>query len=120
VIFFSYGHDANRELVERFRADLEARGHTVWFDAKDIGCWDDWKGAITRGIDRSQMAIAFMSRHGLRDPGVCRNEMALALNRFGTIYPAPVSGRRRWPPTSPRASAVPSWPAGSAMPGAPN
>jgi len=24
-IFFSYGHDANRELVDRFKADLEAR-----------------------------------------------------------------------------------------------
>lgn len=88
VIFFSYGHDDNRELVEIFKADLKKRGHEIWFDAKDIGTWDDWKGSITRGIDRSQMAIAFMSRHGLRVPdGVCRNEIALALNRFGIIYP---------------------------------
>ena len=90
AIFFSYGHDANRELVEKFKADLEKRGHTVWFDAKDIGAWDDWKGAITRGIDGSQMAIAFMSKHALRDPGVCRNEIAIALSRFGTVYPVAV------------------------------
>jgi hypothetical protein len=32
-IFFSYGHDANRELVDRFKADLEARGHKVWVTA---------------------------------------------------------------------------------------
>lgn len=89
-IFFSYGHDSNKELVERFRADLEKRGHRVWFDAKDIGNWDDWKGAITRGIDRSDMAIAFLSRHALRDPGVCRNEIAISLNRFGVIYPVAV------------------------------
>ena len=36
-IFFSYGHDANRELVDRFKADLEKRGHTVWIDYKEIG-----------------------------------------------------------------------------------
>ncbi|SDC81242.1 tetratricopeptide repeat protein [Paraburkholderia lycopersici] len=86
-IFFSYAHDENRELVEMFKADLEKRGHRIWFDAKDIGTWDNWKGSITRGIDSSNMMVAFMSRHALRDPGVCRNEIALGLNRFGTVYP---------------------------------
>lgn len=86
-IFFSYAHDDNRELVEIFKGDLEKRGHRIWFDAKDIGTWDDWKGSITRGIDSSNMMVAFMSRHALRDPGVCRNEISLGLNRFGTVYP---------------------------------
>jgi hypothetical protein len=86
-IFFSYGHDANRELVDRFKADLEARGHHVWIDYKEIGSWDDWKGAITRGIHDSQLAIAFLSIHSTRDPGVCRNEVAMALQHFGKVYP---------------------------------
>lgn len=86
-IFFSYGHDDNAELVRRIKGDLEKRGHTIWFDEKDIGTWDDWRGKITRGIDQSQMAIAFLSKHAIRDPGVCRNEIAIALNRFGTIHP---------------------------------
>ena len=86
-IFFSYGHDGNRELVDRFKVDLEKRGHTVWIDYKDIGAWDDWKSRITQGIHDSQMAIAFLSMHSTRDPGVCRNEMAMALNHFGTLYP---------------------------------
>ncbi len=90
AIFFSYGHDMNLELVEKFKVDLENRGHTVWFDAKDIGTWEDWRGAITRGIDQSELAIAFLSKHALRDPGVCRNEIAIALNRFGKIYPIAV------------------------------
>ena len=89
-IFFSYSHDRNKELVMMLKAALEKRGHTVWFDAKDIGTWDDWKGRITRGIDGSEMAIAFMSSHALRDPGVCRNEIAISLNRFGCIYPVVV------------------------------
>jgi tetratricopeptide (TPR) repeat protein len=86
-IFFSYGHDANRELVDRFKADLEDRGHQVWIDYKEIGTWDDWKGAITRGIHDAQLAIAFLSIHSTRDPGVCRNEVAMALQHFGKVYP---------------------------------
>lgn len=89
-IFFSYGHDANRELVDRFKADLEKRGHTVWIDYKEIGTWSDWKGKITQGIHDSGMAIAFLSLHSTRDPGVCRNEIAMALHHFGVVYPVMV------------------------------
>ena len=87
AIFFSYGHDENKELVKLFMADLKKRHHEVWFDEKDIGNWDDWKGKITRGIDASHLAIAFISKHAMRDPGVCRNEIAIAMNRFGKVYP---------------------------------
>ncbi len=89
-IFFSYGHDANRELVDRFKEDLEKRGHQVWIDYKQIGTWDDWRGIITRGIHDSQLAVAFLSIHSTRDPGVCRNEIAMALHHFGTVYPVMV------------------------------
>ena len=85
-IFFSYGHDSNRELVELFVTSLEKRGHKVWIDWKEIGVWDDWKGRITRGIDASELTIAFISNHAMRDPGVCRNEIAIAMNRFGSIH----------------------------------
>ena len=85
-IFFSYGHDSNRELVELFVDHLEKRGHKVWIDWKEIGVWDDWKGRITRGIDASELTIAFISNHAMRDPGVCRNEIAIAMNRFGSIH----------------------------------
>ena len=87
TIFFSYGHDDGKELVQLFKQDLEKRGHQIWFDEKDIGNWDDWKGKITQGIDSSHMAVAFISKHSIRDPGVCRNEIAIAMNRFGTVYP---------------------------------
>jgi tetratricopeptide (TPR) repeat protein len=87
TIFFSYGHDDNKELVVLFQKALENRGHTVKIDFKDIGSWDDWRGSITRGIDGSQLTIAFLSAHAIRDPGVCRNEIAIALNRFGVVYP---------------------------------
>jgi len=87
VVFFSYGHDDNQELVDRFKTDLEKRGHTVWIDYKEIGNWSDWKGKITQGIHDSDLVLAFLSKHATRDPGVCSNEIAMALNRFGTVYP---------------------------------
>lgn len=87
AIFFSYGHDGNKELVDKFKEGLERRGHTVWIDYKHIGTWDDWKGAITKGIHDSELTIAFLSKHATRDPGVCKNEIAMAINRFGTVYP---------------------------------
>jgi tetratricopeptide (TPR) repeat protein len=86
-IFFSYGHDKNQELVDHFKTDLEKRGHSVWIDYKEIGTWEDWRGRITQGIGDSQLAIAFMSQYATRDPGVCRNEVALALDKFHTVYP---------------------------------
>ena len=78
-IFFSYPHDTNAPLVERIKSDLEARGHEVWFDANQIKSGDDWRNAITRGILDSQQVVAFLSRHAVRDPGVCLNEIAIAL-----------------------------------------
>ncbi|MCX8512251.1 MAG: hypothetical protein ORN83_10860, partial [Chthoniobacteraceae bacterium] len=35
-IFFSYGHDFNKPLIDRFKADLEKRGHSVWIDYKQL------------------------------------------------------------------------------------
>ena len=49
-IFLSYGHDANEELVRRIKADLEKRGHDVWFDKSEIKAGDDWRRSITDGI----------------------------------------------------------------------
>ena len=45
-IFLSYGHDANEELVERIKADLEQRGHNVWFVRSEIKFRDDWRREI--------------------------------------------------------------------------
>jgi uridine kinase len=40
-IFLSYGHDENEELVRLIKADLEKRGHDVWFDKNEIKFGDD-------------------------------------------------------------------------------
>src|ERR1700751_2269931 len=67
-IFLSYGHDANEELVRRIKADLEKRGHDVWFDKSEIKFGDDWRRQITDGIIGSNRVLSFLSKHSTRNP----------------------------------------------------
>lgn len=82
-IFLSYGHDSNEELVRRLKADLEKRGHDVWFDKSEIKFGDEWRRSITDGIVDSQRVLSFLSKHSTRDPGVCRDEIAIAIGVKG-------------------------------------
>ena len=82
-IFLSYGHDSNEELVRRIKADLEKRGHDVWFDKNEIKFGDEWRRSITDGILKSNRVPSFLSKHSTRDPGVCRDEIAIAIGVKG-------------------------------------
>jgi hypothetical protein len=87
-IFMSYGHDANEELVLRIKADLEQRGHKAWFDksgvkGRGIAPGDDWRRAITDAIVESNRVMSFLSKHSTRDPGVCLDEIAIAIGVKG-------------------------------------
>ena len=88
-VFLSYGHDpACTSLVRRVKADLEALGWKTWVDESGgITFGDDWRQAITRGIHESQHVLAFLSQHSTRKPGVCRQEVAIALGpKKGHVY----------------------------------
>ena len=82
-IFLSYGHDANEELVRRIYVDLKQRGHDVWFDKNEIKFGDEWRRAITDGILESNRVLSFLSKHSTRDPGVCLDEIAIAIGAKG-------------------------------------
>jgi len=82
-IFLSYGHDSNEELVRLIKADLEKSGHDVWFDKNKIKFGDDWRHEITDGIVNSNKFISFLSKHSTRDPGVCLDEIAIAIGVKG-------------------------------------
>jgi WD40 repeat protein len=87
-VFLSYGHDpACVEIVQRIQVDLQAAGWEPWVDDKGIRFGDDWRREITRGIQDSQHVLAFLSQHSTRKPGVCRQEVAIALGpRKGHVY----------------------------------
>ena len=82
-IFLSYGHDQNVALVEIIKNDLEKRGHDVWFDKSEIKSGDDWRRSIIEGISASDKVLSFLSKHATRDPGVCRDEIAIAIGVKG-------------------------------------
>ena len=82
-IFLSYGHDSNEELVRCIKTDLEQRGHAVWFDKSEIKSGSDWRRSITEGIVKSQRVLSFLSRHSTRIPGVCLDEIAIAVGVKG-------------------------------------
>jgi len=85
-VFLSYGHDRNTPLIQQIRSDLEAAGHTVWIDTSQIKFGDDWRRSILDGIEKSDWTLGFLSRHSTRDPGVCLDELAIALHvRGGAI-----------------------------------
>ncbi len=82
-IFLSYGHDNNEELVLTIKKDLENKGHTVWIDKSEIKAGDDWRRSITDGVIKSNRVLSFLSRHSTRDPGVCRDEIVIAVGVKG-------------------------------------
>lgn len=78
-IFISYSHDYSEEIY-RIAADLETCGYEVWIDINEIqeGC--DWRECITNGILDSDIVLAFLSEYGLREDGVCRDEISIAVS----------------------------------------
>lgn len=98
-IFLSYGHDTNEELVVRIKADLEKRGNDVWFDKSEIKFGDDWRRSITEGIIGCHKFISFLSKHSTRDPGVCVEEIGIALGiKEGNIHTVLVESEREVKP----------------------
>ena len=81
-IFISYGHP-EAEICLRIRDVLLSRGHKVWFDTFEIKAGDDWRRSITEGIRGSQSVLSMLSRHSVRDPGVCLDEMRIAIGVKG-------------------------------------
>jgi hypothetical protein len=62
---------------------LEKRGHDTWFDKNEIKAGDDWRRSITDGILKSHRVLSFLSKHFIRDPGVCHDEIAIAIGVKG-------------------------------------
>lgn len=84
-LFFSYGHDANVPIVVRLQKDLEKRGHEVYIDRRFIKSGDDWRRRITECLLKSDTALSFASKYSVRDPGVCLDELSIAVGVKGAL-----------------------------------
>jgi hypothetical protein len=78
-IFISYGHDFSQEAF-MLAESLRSVGHDVWIDTERIVAGNDWRDRITEGILQSDYVLALLSVYGLREGGVCRDELAIALS----------------------------------------
>jgi hypothetical protein len=97
-IFLSYGHDEHASLALRIKRDLEARGHTVWFDIDRLKPGGDWERYIEDGLDWASASpgegrfVLLMTPHSVRRPeGYCLNELARAWSRHLPIIPVMVA-----------------------------
>lgn len=108
-IFLSYGHDEHTESALRIKADLEARGHKVWFDAERLREGRDWEQYIEEGLQACDKVVLLMTPHSVRrrnprDPatrdGYCLNEIAKAIEKNKLIVPAMLVTLEDGPPTS--------------------
>lgn len=78
-LFISYGHDKNQILVKKIKDYLAARGFDVWIDTSEIRKGFDWREQITTGLLASKEVLAFLSEHSVRNPGVCIDELRIAM-----------------------------------------
>ncbi len=87
-VFLSYGHDEFSAEAVRIKADLERRGHTVWFDQQRLRPGSDWEQSIEEGLLRCDKVVLLMTPHSVRRPdGFCLNEIAKALEQRKLIIP---------------------------------
>ena len=102
-VFFSYAHDDEdfengAVVVDRLKQLIEEKSGgkiKIWLDTYSIPRNKDWRELITSGIVESDRFVGFMSRKALRDPGVCRDELGIAVgSRYGIISCVLLEGER--------------------------
>lgn len=92
TIFLSYAHtvDGNNDhsavLVRKIKAKLEQAGHKTWIDEQQLHPGFNWRQGITQGILNSDRVLSFLSPRSIRDPGVCLDEIGIAMaHKHGAI-----------------------------------
>ena len=84
-LFLSYGRADAEELAERLEADLSLLGFEVWRDRRKIRSGREWDDEIEAGLRTSQLVVAVLTPHAVREESVCRDELAFA--RFACKLP---------------------------------
>ena len=52
-------------------------------DQSEIKAGEDWRRSIIDGLSDADWVLGFLSKHSTRDPGVCLDELAIALHTKG-------------------------------------
>jgi hypothetical protein len=62
---------------------LQVEINEAWRDKNGIKAGDDWRRGIIGDWKDADWVFSFLSRHSIRDPGVCLDERGLALHGKG-------------------------------------
>jgi WD40 repeat protein len=84
-LFLSYGRADAEELAERLEGELSLLGYEVWRDKRQIRAGKVWDDQIEAGLRTSQLVVAVLTPHAVREESVCRDELAFA--RFACKLP---------------------------------
>jgi len=87
-VFISYARKDGSEHAERLQRDLEARGHRVWRDVRDIDHSIAFMVDLQRAIDAHAYLVLLVSADVLRPNSFVHNETAYADNHGKTILVA--------------------------------
>ena len=86
-VFISYGRADATDFAQQLAADLEDRGHEVWFDQDSIGKGALWEVEIEQGLRAASVVTAVLTPSSVREESVCRDEVVFALNQGKPIVP---------------------------------
>ncbi|MDO5328488.1 MAG: TIR domain-containing protein [Coriobacteriia bacterium] len=87
-IFLSYGREDENSIIneallnylKKYKSkETKNKVFKVWIDKEKIKTGDDWRSKIVSGISESDRIVACLSKHSVRNPGVCRTELELSL-----------------------------------------
>ncbi len=81
-VFLTYSNDHNKQVVEKIKRDMEARGHLVFID-KEIACdTPTWKENLQSEL-KEKSVVSFLSEQAVSNPGDCLDQIAVALGAKG-------------------------------------
>jgi hypothetical protein len=72
---------AQTRAAFRRRAKLQVEINEAWRDKNGIKAGDDWRRGIIGDLKDSDWVFSFLSRHSIRDPDVCLDELGLGVSR---------------------------------------
>lgn len=107
ILFTSYAHldeekrkliadalskDKDGNEITHFRITYDwdlSKGQEEWSKQSGIKTWEDWRSALKEFIEKaSGNVIALLSKNSMKEKGVCRDELAVAINHHhGQVFP---------------------------------
>lgn len=88
-IFISYA-SGDRAQAQKLHAYLASQGADPWIDTENILPGQEWKMAISKALDETDLILLCLSKSSVSKEGYVQKEMRLALDRALEIPPGDI------------------------------